>query len=181
MNKVRWIWIRLLAAGAVAVLAFLGGCSRQGSAAGGHRGGRYAVEAARAEHRNGLAERSRGGQGRVSRNAAQGLQGQGRPEAAQYRSAALRGEGRSAGRRDGAPAAAKAAGELNGRSVVEPGRLAEFTGRLDSERSEWCLITEDARRTEEGVPLWAGRGRQAATGRGGGAGRQNGSSPLLEG
>jgi hypothetical protein len=101
----------------------------------------------------------------------------------------------------------------NGRSVAETGRLADLSGSLDRQGTEWYLVMEEARlalhlgntryvestgiqlqegapakvrgfvdgqevavvsiqldgrlyafRTQDGVPLWAGRGRRAAVG-----------------
>ena len=221
MKKIRWIWISLLAAGALTALVALGGCSRQGSAGLGFRGGRHGTANEAAVSRRGEGRELRGAPvERVPQSRGRSVDA----ETGRQSRAADTCPGRQAG---GQRYAQKAEPESNGRSVAETGKLADLSGSLDSRDSEWYLVTEQARwalhlgnisyvestgiqlrpgapvkvrgfvdgeevavvtilidgqlfafRTEDGVPLWAGRGRQAGTGsrsgRGGGGARISG-------
>ena len=219
MKKIRWIWISLLAAGAVAALVALEGCSRQGLAGRGYRGGRHteayeAVDGPRGDRRESKGaswERSQGRQSRIA-DSQPGRQGR----------AVDSLTGRQAG---GQRYTTQAEPTSNGRSIVETGRVADLSGSLDRQGTEWYLVMEGARlalhlgntryvestgiqlqegvpakvlgfvdgqevavvsiqidgrlyafRTEDGVPLWAGRGQQA--GNGGRGGRGGGGTRL---
>ena len=202
MKKIRWMWISLLAAGAVAALVALGGCSRQGSAGLGYRGGRHTAGREAAVSPRGDGREFRGASWERSQSRQGGI--------------ADSQPGRQAGGQRYAPQAEPAS---NGRSVAETGRLADLSGSLDRQGTEWYLVMEGARlalhlgntryvestgiqlqegtpvkvrgfvdgqevavvsiqldgrlyafRTEDGVPLWAGQGRQAGTGGRGGRG-----------
>jgi hypothetical protein len=131
MNKQRWIWIAVAAAGALSALVVLGGCADRRPGQEGHRGGRYAAQSSLPGE--GLVTPPESGRrGRGARIATSPPQGP-RQESTQRRPEVQKGQ-------------AAASFDGNGRGVVEAGELLSLVGRLESRDSVWTLNQEGSRR-----------------------------------
>jgi hypothetical protein len=140
MKNLRWVGISLMAAGAVAGLLLLGGCSDRHSNQQGYRGGRFSVEATARGGRSVAGESVRP-QGRQGREA---LRSSGCDEPRiEGRYAVPAADRRGAqGSRSGSPAAGF---QSDGRSVAASGQLVDLTGTLESRNAEWYLNQQGTR------------------------------------